>query len=230
MTTARPAIRTLSGLLVAGVLASGCSGGKEPDRGPSAVFAADVCSEGLLNQDAVHALALLTGGATAFKPPKNVGDVAWVAGVLERGYAKNGGSLGGVVCRATPVDIKNRHDLSVHFEIESELQRTGEQSESGKAYYWEYDLGRNALVLPDSGRLYFDCASARLAGSDKAVPIMAAVSLGEAPTDVDPRALREANLTIVHSAARALAKELGCKDGGGLPERLVVKEKAAPTR
>ncbi|MFJ6717880.1 hypothetical protein [Streptomyces sp. NPDC091259] len=124
----------------------------------------------------------------------------------------------------------NYHDLSVSFEIEHVLTRMGEQTESGKGYYWEYDLGRNALVLPDNGRLFFDCASDRLAGPDKAVPIKASVSLREAPTNVDPRALREANLTILHSAARAMAKELGCKNDGNLPERLVIKEKAAPTR
>lgn len=230
MSAARPKARIFLGLLVAATLVSGCGDGERADTGPSEVFAAEVCSEGLLSPDAVRALELLTGGATPFKPPKNVGDVAWVAGVLERGYAKMGGSLGGTVCRATPADPKNHHDLSVSFEIEHELTRTGEQTESGKGYYWEYDLGRSALVLPDGGRLFFDCTSDRLAGPDKAVPIKASVSLREAPTAADPRALREANLTIVHSAARAMAKELGCKDGGGLPERLVIKEKAAPTR
>lgn len=230
MTGAGSKIRVLSGLLVIGVLVSACSGGEEPDPGPSEVFAAEVCSEGLLSPDAVRALELLTGGATPFKPPKNVGDVAWVAGVLERGYAKIGASLGGTVCRATPDERMNYHDLSVSFEIEHESTRTGEHTESGKGYYWEYDLGRNALVLPDNGRLYFDCASDRLAGPDKAVPIKASVSLREAPTNVDPRALREANLTILHSAARALAKEMGCKNNGNLPEQLVIKEKAAPTR
>ncbi|MEU7067138.1 hypothetical protein [Streptomyces sp. NPDC046161] len=216
-------------MLVMSVSVSGC-GVDEPPPGPSEVFAADVCSEGLLNQDAVHALELLTGAGTPFKPPTNVGDVAWVAGVLERGYTKNRASLGGEVCRARPVDRKNPREISVTFEIEHELTRVDEQSESGKGYYWEYDLGRNALASAKQGRLFFDCASDRLAGPDKAVPVRANVDTLGPPANVDPRALREANLTILHSAARALAKEMGCKNNGNLPEQLVIKEKAAPTR
>ncbi|MGW7190144.1 hypothetical protein, partial [Streptomyces sp. NPDC054838] len=207
------------------VIVTGC-GVEEPPPGPSEVFAAEVCSEGLLNEDAVRALELLTGAGTPFKPPKDVGDVAWMAGVLERGYAQNRASPGGEVCSARPVDRTKARDLSVSLEIEHELTRLGEQSESGKGYYWEYDLGRNALASAKQGRLFFDCASDRLAGPDKAVPVRTNVDTIGPPANVDERALREANLTIVHSAARAMAKELGCKDGGGLPERLVVKEKA----
>ncbi|MEV6687026.1 hypothetical protein AB0N28_17040 [Streptomyces sp. NPDC051130] len=217
------------GLLVVSVVVSGC-GVEEPAPGPSEVFAADVCSEGLLNQDAVHALELLTGSGTPFTPPKDVGDVAWVAGVLERGYAKNRASPGGEVCHAYPVDRRKARDLSVSFEIEHELTRMDEQTESGKGYYWEYDLGRNAFADAKQARLFFDCASDRLSGPDQAVPIAANVITVGSPNNTEPRALREANLTIVHSAARALAKEMGCKNNGNLPEQLVIKEKAAPTR
>ncbi|MEV6953901.1 hypothetical protein [Streptomyces sp. NPDC051183] len=127
------------------------------------------------------------------------------------------------------MDEANRLRASVAFEIESELQRTWEHSESGEGYYWEYDLGRNALALSHQARLFFDCASARLAGLEKAVPVKASVNVLNGSEKDDP-ALREANLAMVHSAALAMAKELGCKGGGGLPAKLVVKEKAARTK
>ncbi|MFD9356504.1 hypothetical protein [Streptomyces sp. NPDC060031] len=130
---------------------------------------------------------------------------------------------------ATPFDNMNRRRVTVAFQVESELQRTGEHSENGDGYYWEYDLGRNALALSHQARLFFDCASTRLAGLDKTVPIRASVNVSNGSEEDDP-ALREANLAIAHSAALAMVKELGCKDNGGLPDKLVVKEKAARTK
>ncbi|MCX5378124.1 hypothetical protein [Streptomyces sp. NBC_00091] len=151
-----------------------------------------------------------------------------MADVLARGYAKAGASLGGEACQATPVDEVERRGLSLSFEIESELQRTGEESESGKGHYWEYDLGRNAWAISWQARLFFDCASTRLAGLDKAVPVAASVSMLDGSNGDEPE-LREANLAIVHSASLAMAKELGCENNGGLPDKLVVKQRAART-
>ncbi|MFJ4774792.1 hypothetical protein [Streptomyces sp. NPDC088762] len=215
--------------VVGAVLLAGCSGDGDGPSGPAELSGAQVCPEGMLAPDAVRGIEKLTG-ATLFAQPEE-GDsagVRWVAGVLSRGYAKIGASLGGQACKATPLDEKNRRKVSVSFEIESELQRTGENSESGKGHYWEYDLGRNALAVSRQARLYFDCASSRLAGPDKAVPVEASVNVSEGSKGDEPE-LREANLAIVHSAALAMAKELGCKNNGGLPDKLVVKEKAAPT-
>ncbi|MBT2480985.1 hypothetical protein [Streptomyces sp. ISL-94] len=207
----------------------GCGGDDDEPSGPAELSAAEVCPGGMLGPDAVRGLEKVTE-ATVFAPPENGENpgVTWVAGVLARGYAKAGGSLGGQACRATPLDEKNRRKVSVTFEIQSELQRTGENSESGKGHYWEYDLGRNALAISRQAQLFFDCASSKLAGPDKAVPVAASVSVANG-SEANELELREANLAIVHSAALAMAKELGCKDNGGLPDKLVVKEKAAPT-
>ncbi|MFH7599545.1 hypothetical protein WDV06_31255 [Streptomyces racemochromogenes] len=169
-------------------------------------------------------------GATRFQPPEDgrAPGVAWVADVLVRGYAKAEASLGGEVCQAVPVDGKGRHRLTLGFAIESETQRTGEHSESGGGHYWEYDLGRNALALSRQAKLFFDCASVRLAGLGRPVPVMAVVSVSGG-SDGDEPELREANLAVIHSASLAMARELGCTGGGGLPGRLVVRQRTART-
>ncbi|MFI8502448.1 hypothetical protein ACIGFK_28680 [Streptomyces sp. NPDC085524] len=216
--------------VVGAVLLAGCSGDGAEPSGPTELTAAQVCPGGMLGPDAVRGLEKVTG-ATVFAPPENGESkgVPGVADLLVAGYAKAGASLGGPVCKATPLDDKNRRKASVSFEIQSDLQRTGEHSESGQGRYWEYDLGRNALAISRQAMLFFDCASTRLGGLEKVVPVAASVSVSEGSKGDEPE-LREANLAIVHSAALAMAKELGCKDNGGLPDRLVVKEKAAPTR
>lgn len=213
---------------VLGVLVAGCGSGQSQDDEPVRLSASEVCAQGILNADAVRALELLTG-ASEFDPPKKTDNesMSAVADSMSRGYAAIGASRGDQVCKAVPFDSNNRHDVSVSFEIEHESQRTGEQSESGKGSYWEYDLGRNALAISRQAKLFFDCASTRLAGLDKAVPVAASVSISQGSKGDEP-GLREANLTIVHSAALAMAKELGCKDNGGLPDTLVVRQKLAP--
>lgn len=216
-------------LLAIGMLLGGC-GADEPDQAPRELTGSEVCPGGLLTADAVRALNLLTAGAAFKPPPRDVQDVSSAARALVQGFQANGESHVDAVCEARPVDSMNRHVVFVSFEIESEATRKYEHSESGQGYYWEYDLGRNALANARQARLYFDCVSTRLGGPEKSVPIAARASVGDMSSTTVDAAPREANLTIVHSAARAMAKELGCKDGGGLPERLVVKEKAAPTR
>lgn len=73
------------------------------------------------------------------------------------------------------------------------------------------------VVRADKERaVAFDCVSAR-AGAAGSVRLSVAFkdqwdSEGEAKLAGD-------YLVIAHSAARALAKELGCRDGGGLPEQ-----------
>ncbi|MCF3182062.1 hypothetical protein IPZ70_19245 [Streptomyces polychromogenes] len=151
-----------------------------------------------------------------------------MADVLVRGYAKAGGSLGGEACRAVPVDGGGRRQLSLGFAIESEVQRSGEHSESGQGHYWEYDLGRNALAISRQAKLFFDCASVRLAGLGRPVPVRAVVDVSDG-LDGDQPALREANLAVVHSASLAMARELGCEDHGNLPDRLLVRQRTVRT-
>ncbi|MET9465740.1 hypothetical protein ABZY44_13220 [Streptomyces sp. NPDC006544] len=213
--------------MLAAVFVAGC-GGTEREARPVRLTAGEVCGGELLNAGAVRALELLTG-AQEFDPRgKGSEDVAAVAEHLAGGYAAIASSRGGRVCEAVPSDTANKRRVSVSFELQSELMRTGEQSESGKGSYWEYDLGRNALAHSWQAFLFFDCASPRLAGPDKAVPVTAKVYV-TAGSEGDEPALRGANLALAHSAALAMGEELGCKDNGGLPQTLVLKQKAART-
>ncbi|MFF2195184.1 hypothetical protein [Streptomyces sp. NPDC058157] len=220
-----------AGCAAAVALLAGCGGsGAAPGPAqPTVLSGAGVCPGGILNPGAVRGIETVTG-ATRFQPPEEGrgAGVQWVAGVLVRGYATAGASLGGEACLAVPVDGAGRRRLSLGFAIQSEEQRVGEHSESGRGHYWEYDLGRSALAISRQAKLFFDCASARLAGLARAVPVETIVSVSDG-SEGDQPALREANLTVAHSAALAMARELGCKDDGGLPERLLLRQTAART-
>ncbi|MFC9298763.1 hypothetical protein ACFTWH_22740 [Streptomyces sp. NPDC057011] len=88
-----------------------------------------------------------------------------------------------------------------------------------------YRVGRNAWADPNRGVVYVDCVSSRLVGTEGAAPAVLAVSAwNRTSPHGDTAAYREANLTLAHAAAVALVKDLGCKDNGGLQERLTVQE------
>ncbi|MEV7728297.1 hypothetical protein AB0P15_26610 [Streptomyces sp. NPDC087917] len=66
----------------------------------------------------------------------------------------------------------------------------------------------------------FDCVSSRI-GSTSTVPLRITadfVGWGTKDRAADPAAAPD-YLVVIHSAARAVAKELGCENGGGLPGR-----------
>ncbi|MGW6775621.1 hypothetical protein ACWGBX_35095 [Streptomyces sp. NPDC055037] len=94
-----------------------------------------------------------------------------------------------------------------------------------------YRLGKRAAVGSERSKLYFECASPGIRGSDKQPARIYAISrlanIGSWEVE-DTRATREAHLTVLHAAALAVAKELGCENNGGLPEKVVLEPIADP--
>ncbi|MCX5013693.1 hypothetical protein OG765_22255 [Streptomyces sp. NBC_00555] len=88
-----------------------------------------------------------------------------------------------------------------------------------------YQLGRTAWADINKGVVYVDCLSPKLQGADGTAPAVLAISAWNRTfPQGDAGKYREANLALAHAGAVAMAKELGCKDNGGLSDRLTVKE------
>ncbi|MFG2984781.1 hypothetical protein ACGFYQ_26595 [Streptomyces sp. NPDC048258] len=88
-----------------------------------------------------------------------------------------------------------------------------------------YALGRGAWADADKAVVYVDCISPKLPGADGATPAVLAVrAWNRTFPQGDAAKYREANLALAHAASVALAKELGCRDNGGLPDKLTVRE------
>lgn len=88
-----------------------------------------------------------------------------------------------------------------------------------------YQLGRTAWANANRAVVYIDCISPRLAGAEEANPAVLAVSAWNRRfPQGDVAKYREANLALAYVASVALVKELGCKNNGGLADRLTVQE------
>ncbi|MEV6654125.1 hypothetical protein [Streptomyces sp. NPDC051219] len=86
-----------------------------------------------------------------------------------------------------------------------------------------YAMGRKALAGARRSYLHFECVSPRMDGSDKKPALIRGEMFNRNVPEEGSVALREASLVALHSAALALAKELGCKDNGSLAEKATLK-------
>ncbi|MFD0368807.1 hypothetical protein [Streptomyces sp. NPDC127114] len=86
-----------------------------------------------------------------------------------------------------------------------------------------YVMGREARSGPEKAYLFVMCASPRLQGSDRTpARIMGTLTLDKSKLP-DTVAVREANLTVLHSVTLAVVKRLGCENNAGLTEKPVFK-------
>ncbi|MCB5167279.1 hypothetical protein LG634_20850 [Streptomyces bambusae] len=93
---------------------------------------------------------------------------------------------------------------------------------------FQYALGTNALANPTRAFLYFACLSRRLPSSTgEPVVLLTEVRNTAFPT-ADPKTVREAHLVLAHAAAVAVAAELGCARGAGLPKKPVLRMVSGP--
>lgn len=86
------------------------------------------------------------------------------------------------------------------------------------------DMGERTVAQLDQGYVQFACRSDRLSHSSRvgklSVSVWQAVKYPQ--SEVDPRALKNAYVTVAHSFALAMAKELHCDKNGGLPAHPVL--------
>ncbi|MEU8519625.1 hypothetical protein [Streptomyces sp. NPDC048577] len=88
-----------------------------------------------------------------------------------------------------------------------------------------YQMGREAHTGFKRAYLFLECTSPRLEGSAKAPARIQGTLDLDKPYPPDTVPIREANLTILHSVALAVVKELGCKNDAGLTEKPILEAK-----
>ncbi|MEV7421085.1 hypothetical protein [Streptomyces sp. NPDC091212] len=90
-------------------------------------------------------------------------------------------------------------------------------------------MGKRSFASYDDSYLFFECASPRVSGSDKApVRILGSLVYTKKP-DTDSRDRRENNLTVLHAASLAVAKKMECADDAGLPAKADLRERKPST-
>ncbi|MGT2528643.1 hypothetical protein ACU4GG_17020 [Streptomyces nojiriensis] len=88
-----------------------------------------------------------------------------------------------------------------------------------------YVMGRGAWADANRAVVYVDCLSPKLAGADGTSPAVLAVSAWNRTFPQGGAAkYQEANLMLAHAGAVALAKELSCKDNGGLADKPTLQQ------
>ncbi|MFF8604361.1 hypothetical protein ACF06X_00320 [Streptomyces sp. NPDC015346] len=219
--------KALSAVVVAGVLFGGvgCGGGTNGKEAGATDVGAQLCG-GAVSAPARVALGLLTGGSALHPtdPGENPGAAAdeliahWAplstpphkrdpVGLCAISTEKNLG--------AGPADVR----------IEFRLSDAGEAEGDGAiaASLERYEMGVRASVGTQRAYLWFSCVSDRLSGSRQTPAyLLASVESARAPKG-EAGALKDANATVVHAAARAVAQRLGCDGDGGLAPRPALK-------
>uniref|UniRef100_UPI0024A8EAA4 hypothetical protein n=1 Tax=Streptomyces sp. CC208A TaxID=3044573 RepID=UPI0024A8EAA4 len=122
----------------------------------------------------------------------------------------------------TVQDTDGRPELNVEFGLYDESDLFGEVR---GAHLYPYDMGREVQAGYRKAYLFLECVSPRLKGSEKRpAQIRGTVDIG-IPLPPDTVAIREANLTVLHSVALAVVRKLGCENDAGLTEKPVFKPK-----
>ncbi|MEV6204281.1 hypothetical protein AB0M64_30545 [Streptomyces sp. NPDC051771] len=86
-----------------------------------------------------------------------------------------------------------------------------------------YAMGVEAHSGPKKAYLFLTCVTPRLEGSDKhPARIRGTLTFNQSKLP-DTAPIREANLTILHSATLAVVRKLGCEDDAGLDVKPVFK-------
>ncbi|MFF2066491.1 hypothetical protein ACFVWZ_32595 [Streptomyces sp. NPDC058200] len=194
-----------------------CGGGE--DEGLRFIGAEKVC-DGIFSGDVARAVETAVGDRAFFRTSDDALEDA-ASGVKE--FYADGQTIVRIrkLC-SIKGEARGSGRMDIHFSLyraDDALRTTHSASES------PYQLGKRALAGFDGSRLYFECVSPQMNGSGKQpARVYAGMSLDDREVE-DTQALREANLTALHAASLALAKELKCENNGGLPEKAVLRPK-----
>ncbi|MCX5390981.1 hypothetical protein [Streptomyces sp. NBC_00094] len=195
------------------VLLTACTGGEEE---PPRVTAAQQC-DGTLSQGAAEGLETVLGTKT-FNPAGS-GGLRRAVEQLEEDQAK-GERRTSHPSMCEVQDADGRRGLDVQFGLYDESDLFGKTRSAG---LYAYDMGREARAGSKRAYLFLECVSPRLKGSqERPARIRGTVEVGP-PFPQDTAAVREANLTVLHSVGLAVARELGCEGDAGLTGEPVLK-------
>lgn len=216
------------GRLVAGaagvVLVAGCSSGgsgagaEQRVVEPPTVEAAAACP-GLLNAEAAEAVQR-TVQSSAFLRDEGqaVGAVA-VGAALEAAYKAGPKVREAAVPACVVTGQVGGGDRKAELRLSADSGRAGRSAPGGE--------GVRVSTGEGQGVVAFDCVSVR-AGSTAEVPLRVTSVFADRRQKPGAEAGPADYLVVAHSAALAVAKELGCANGAGLPAKAADLPPAAP--
>ncbi|MFG2922525.1 hypothetical protein ACGFYA_13530 [Streptomyces sp. NPDC048305] len=175
----------------------------------------------------------LFAGPTAAMLEKVTGDkvFSWanengmekVVAALKDGYASGRSWAGGAsLCEPDPKGGGLGDEARISFSMYAPQDVEDEGLQAGSELY---TMGTQSSVGRGGASLYFECVSPQLKGSDK-TPLRIHGGFGRGKSDApDTREYRNMNMTILHTMALKLVKELDCQNNGGLPKTPVLTPK-----
>lgn len=198
-------------------------GGNSGDSGKREFVAAEELCEGAFPPAAARALETVTG-EKQFNQNSTGEGVSGTAEALSEEFRSYYGADGSPwddhdFCRVHTEKSASRPDVWISFEILDSDRLDGDADTSPE--FDVYPMGRTALSGERRALVFFECASSGMNSEESPALIMAVMHMWEAA--VQGRKAKEANMTVLHSAALAVARELKCEDDGGLPAAPVLR-------
>ncbi|MFJ6939478.1 hypothetical protein [Streptomyces sp. NPDC101132] len=211
------------GIALMALVAAGCGtsdeGAPEPSRAQS-FSAMQVCGGSVVLPSSAKALERLTG-ATSFEPgqAKQELGIPAAAQVLEDAYKA------GYKVRDMPgahcVIRGEVPSADLDYTVKLDFTAYSEKADLPDYAKGRLDHGKGTLTSLYGSRtsISFDCVSSRV-GSTAAIPLRVngRITSEDGTTSSEPPTAAEDRMLILHTASLSLAKELGCRNNGGLPD------------
>ncbi|MFI0829451.1 hypothetical protein ACH4Q7_34110 [Streptomyces roseolus] len=193
-----------------------CGGDETPE--PKRVMASQQC-DGTLSPEAARALETVLNTKKFDDAP--TGGLERTTDELVQDYPESWRRTPRhSLCRASPATGSDA--VKIDFRLHREADLPGDEH---AADMHAYDMGVDALSGPRMAELYVRCVSPRIDGSgDRPARIRGGLTFLRSKLP-DTVLIREANLTILHSAALAVVRKLGCENDAGLTEKPVFRPK-----
>ncbi|MGV9994713.1 hypothetical protein [Streptomyces sp. NPDC003374] len=208
----------VAGSLVVG--ATGCGGdGKDDDGLPEdykVVGGTQLCGGHAVSADASRALKVITGSSRFEASAKEYTLARTAAAIVEAFPVPSRSEL---ACRVfTPLNTPH-FQLRITWKLED-----GAPTGPSAPIFTELKMGELAVAAADKSFVFFACRSDKLSQSSRVGHIVIGAERWGWPEEPegDIKALKNAYVTVAHSYALAVAKELRCEKNGGLPAKPVL--------
>ncbi|MFE2166905.1 hypothetical protein ACFXB3_17845 [Streptomyces sp. NPDC059447] len=208
-------------LVLLAAAATGCSAG-EPEKSPQPtaaprLTAGQICA-GLFTGEGAKALErVLESTAFHVRDDEKAPDVRAVAQVMEDAYraGKRINDMPQPVCEASGAEAKAGYIPTVRIMFTAYSKHAGDPPD----FPGVSDSGVMVSQRQKTNHLSYDCTSSRVGSTDN-VPLRIKLAFQERwDGSKGETVLGQDYLAVTHSAALAVAKELGCTNNGGLPAR-----------
>ncbi|MFD9422799.1 MULTISPECIES: hypothetical protein [unclassified Streptomyces] len=209
---AKNALTVTALLLVVGASAVACGAEGRPE--PPYVGAGEVCGGVFAGplEETVESVV----GAASFDRSDTKG-MDRVVEALRDGHASGRSwSSRKELCEMSPEGVNPRNVARISFWNYAPRDVGDPNLDSGGRLF---AVGKEATAGRASASLYFECSSPLLKGSRER-PARIAGALGAGKDRGAEVEYLAANLTVLHAASLAVAKELECENNAGLPEKL----------